>query len=68
MDERITIPVGVAPPEEFAPLPPISEDLVEPDIFNPVKLRFCLRNGGQGDAGRPRHAIASVVVHIVLLR
>ena len=32
MDERITIPQGVAPPEEFTSLGPIPEDLVEPDI------------------------------------
>src|SRR5260370_26030651 len=40
MDERISIPVGAAAPEEFAPLGPISEDLVEPDIFQSGEAAF----------------------------
>src|SRR5258706_4730602 len=40
MDERISIPVGAAAPEEFSPLPPISEDLVEPDIFQSGEAAF----------------------------
>ena len=40
MDERITIPVGVVPPEEFTPLGPISEDLVEPDIIRTGEVSF----------------------------
>jgi hypothetical protein len=40
MDERISIPVGAAPPQEFSPLPPISEDLVEPDIFQSGEVSF----------------------------
>src|SRR5260221_9176469 len=40
MDERISIPVGVAPPEEFRPLGPISEDLVEPDLFQTGEAAF----------------------------
>src|SRR5258707_9708389 len=40
MDERISIPVGAAAPQEFSPLPPISEDLVEPDIFQSGEAAF----------------------------
>ena len=40
MDERISIPVGVAPPEEFQPLGPISEELVERDLFQTGEAAF----------------------------
>lgn len=40
MDERITIPMGVAPPEELPPLPPVSEELVEPDIIRTGEVSF----------------------------
>ncbi|HYA61725.1 MAG TPA: TonB C-terminal domain-containing protein [Candidatus Sulfotelmatobacter sp.] len=40
MDERITIPQGVAPPEELPELPPVSEDLVAPDIIQTGELSF----------------------------
>jgi len=40
MDERITIPVGVAPPEELPELPPVSEELVEPTIINTGEVSF----------------------------
>ena len=40
MDERITIPQGVAPPEELPELPPVSEDLVAPDIIRTGELAF----------------------------
>src|ERR1700740_1515467 len=52
MDERITIPVGVAPPEEFRPLGPISQDLVEPDIFQSGEAAF-LPPEGRGGGGAP---------------
>jgi len=68
MDERITIPVGVAPPEEFQPLGPISEDLVEPDLFQSGEAAFLPPEwrGKQTPEDRIT-AIASVVFHIVLL-
>jgi TonB family protein len=68
MDERITIPVGVAPPEEFRPLGPISEDLVEPDLFQSGEAAFLPPEwrGKQTPEDRIT-AIASVVFHIVLL-
>lgn len=40
MDERVTIPQGVAAPEELPELPPVSEDLVEPDIIQTGELSF----------------------------
>src|SRR5882724_1800636 len=68
MDERISIPVGVAPPQDFSPLPPISEDLVEPDLFQTGEAAFLPPEwrGKQTPEDRIT-AIASVVFHIVLL-
>jgi TonB family protein len=68
MDERITIPVGVAPPEEFAPLGPISEDLVERDLFQTGEAAF-LPPEWRGKATPEDRitAVASVVFHIILL-
>jgi TonB family protein len=40
MDERITIPMGVAAPEELPELPPVSEELVEPTIINTGEVSF----------------------------
>jgi TonB family protein len=40
MDERITIPMGVAPPQELPPLPAVSEELVEPDIIRTGEVSF----------------------------
>jgi len=68
MDERISIPVGVAPPQDFAPLPPISEDLVEPDIFQSGEAAF-LPPEWRGKATPEDRVttVASVVVHILLV-
>jgi TonB family protein len=68
MDERISIPVGVAPPEEFRPLGPISEELVERDLFQTGEAAFLPPEwrGKQTPEDRVT-AIASVVFHIVLL-
>jgi TonB family protein len=68
MDERITIPVGAAPPAEFAPLPPISEDLVEPDIFQSGEVAFLPPEGRGKPTTEDRvTAVASVVFHILLV-
>ena len=40
LDERITIPQGVAPPEELPELPPVSEELVEPNIIQTGEVAF----------------------------
>jgi hypothetical protein len=68
MDERITIPVGVAPPEVFTPLPPISEDLVEPDIFQSGEAAF-LPPEWRGKATPEDRVttVASVIFHIALV-
>lgn len=68
MDERITIPVGAAPPQVFSPLPPISEDLVEPDIFQSGEVSF-LPSEGRGKPGVEERVttITSVVFHILLV-
>jgi TonB family protein len=68
MDERISIPVGVAPPQEFTPLPPISEDLVEPDIFQSGEAAF-LPPEWRGKATPEDRVttVVSVVVHILLI-
>src|SRR5258707_14625624 len=54
MDERISIPVGAAAPQEFSPLPPISEDLVEPDIFQSGEAAF-LPPEWRGKPTSPQH-------------
>ena len=54
MDERVTVPQGAAPPEEFSPLPPVSEELVEPDIIQTGEVAFLTperpSQGSFGDA------------------
>jgi TonB family protein len=68
MDERITIPVGVAPPEEFAPLPPISEDLVEPDIIQTGEVSFLPPEERFARTLEDRITnIVSVVLHILVV-
>jgi outer membrane biosynthesis protein TonB len=68
MDERITIPVGVAPPEELRPLGPISEDLVEPDIIQTGEAAFLPPEWRGKPTTEDRiTAIASFVFHAILL-
>jgi TonB family protein len=68
MDERITIPVGAAPPEEFTPLGPISEDLVEPDIIQTGEVAFLPPEWrGKPTAEDRVTTITSVVLHILLV-
>jgi hypothetical protein len=40
MDERITVPQGAAPPEVLPEILPVSEELVQPDIFQTGELSF----------------------------
>src|SRR5262245_57840926 len=40
LDERITVPVGAAPPAVVPPPPRVSEDLVEKDIFLTGEVNF----------------------------
>jgi TonB family protein len=68
MDERISIPVGAAPPEEFSPLPPISEDLVERDIFQSGEAAFLPPEWRGKPTTEDRvTTIVSVVSHILLV-
>src|SRR5258705_10274449 len=68
MDERISIPVGAAAPEEFSPLPPISEDLVEPDIFQSGEAAFLPPEWRGKPTTEDRvTTVASVVFHILLI-
>ena len=68
MDERITFPVGAAAPEEFAPLGPISEDLVEPNIIQTGEVAFLPPEGRGKPTTEDRvTAISSVVFHILLV-
>ncbi|HWY08797.1 MAG TPA: TonB C-terminal domain-containing protein [Candidatus Acidoferrales bacterium] len=68
MDERISIPVGAALPQEFSPLPPISEDLVEPDIFQSGEVSFLPPEGrGKPTVEDRVTTITSVVFHILLV-
>jgi len=67
MDERITIPQGVAPPEELPAVLPVSEDLVEPNIINTGEVTF-LPPERLGKRTPQEHArlIGSVAAHILV--
>jgi outer membrane biosynthesis protein TonB len=68
MDERISIPVGAAPPQEFSPLPPISEDLVEPDLFQSGEAAFLPPEWRGKPTTEDRvTTVASVVFHVLLI-
>jgi outer membrane biosynthesis protein TonB len=68
MDERISIPVGAALPQEFSPLPPISEDLVEPDLFQSGEAAFLPPEWRGKPTTEDRvTTVASVVFHVALL-
>src|SRR5258708_10562298 len=68
MDERISIPVGAAAPQEFSPLPPISEDLVEPDIFQSGEAAFLPAEWRGKPTTEDRvTTVASVVFHVLLV-
>ncbi|HTB92943.1 MAG TPA: TonB C-terminal domain-containing protein [Candidatus Sulfotelmatobacter sp.] len=68
MDERISIPVGAAAPEDLGPLGPISEDLVEPDIFQSGEAAFLPPEWRGKPTTEDRvTTIVSVVSHILLV-
>jgi TonB family protein len=68
MDERITIPVGVVPPEELPPLPPVSEELVEPNVINTGEVSF-LQPEDRDYRGRDERiqTLVSTIVYALLL-
>lgn len=68
MDERITIPQGVKPPEEFQPLGPISADLVEPDILQTGEVAFLSpESRGERSLGEKINATVSVAMHVAVI-
>jgi len=69
MDERITIPVGVAPPQDLPPLPPISEELVEPNIISTGQVSFLppVERDYRGRDERVARWISMVVYALMLL-
>ena len=67
MDERVTVPQGAMPPEEFSPLPPVSEELVEPDILQSGEVAFLTpARPSQGSFGDAITRVVSIVFHILL--
>jgi TonB C terminal len=69
LDERITIPQGVAPPEVLpAVLPAVSEDLVEPDIIQTGELSFLPTARTQGmPRGEMIVAGASLLLNLLFI-
>ena len=68
MDERITIPQGVAPPEELPELPPVSEDLVEPNIIQTGEVAFLPpERATQKTPKEMATTISSVAFHVLLI-
>ena len=65
MDERITVPQGAVPPEEFSPLPVVSEELIEPDILQTGEVAFLTPSRpSQGSFGDAITRVVSVAMHI----
>lgn len=68
LDERITIPQGVAPPEELPVTLSVSEDLVEPDIIHTGEVSFLPpERPTQKTVNDLVTRIGSVVFHILLV-
>jgi TonB family protein len=67
MDERITVPQGAVPPEEFSPLPVVSEELIEPDILQTGEVAFLTPSRpSQGSFGDAMTRVVSITFHILL--
>ena len=67
LDERITIPQGVAPPAEFSPLPPISEELVERDILQSGEVTFLPpERSVQKTFGEKFNSVTSAALHVAI--
>lgn len=68
MDERISIPQGVVPPEELPAVLPVSEDLVEPDIMQTGEVSFLPpERVAQKTPKEMATTISSVALHVLLI-
>jgi len=68
MDERVTVPQGGAAPLEFSPLPPVSEELIEPDILQTGEVAFLSpERPTQTSIADATTRIVSVAMHILLV-
>lgn len=68
MDERITIPQGVVPPDELPETLPVSEDLVEPDIMKTGEVSFLPpERVSQKKSKEMATTVSSVAFHVLLI-
>jgi TonB C terminal len=68
MDERITIPHGVAPPDELPEILIVPDDLVEPDIIQTGEVSFLPPERPSETTGKDLATrIASVAFHILMI-
>jgi hypothetical protein len=68
MDERVTVPQGAAPPQEFSPLPQVSEELIEPDILQTGEVSFLApERPSRTSVVDATTRIVSVAIHILVL-
>jgi hypothetical protein len=68
LDERITIPQGVAPPAELPAVLPVSEDLVEPDIIQTGEVSFLPpERAAQKTTEEMITTVSSVVFHVLVV-
>jgi TonB family protein len=68
LDERITIPQGVAPPEDLSVTLTVSEDLVEPDIIQTGEVSFLPpERPSQKTTEEMVTTVSSVVFHVLFV-
>jgi outer membrane biosynthesis protein TonB len=68
MDERITIPQGVAPPDELPEILIVPDDLVQPDIINTGEVSFLPPERPNETAGKDLATrIVSIAAHILMV-
>ncbi|HTZ48200.1 MAG TPA: TonB C-terminal domain-containing protein [Verrucomicrobiae bacterium] len=68
LDERITVPQGAQPPEEMPEMPAVSEELVQPDIFQTGELSFLPSEQQQKrPIGEIVVAVASLLLNVMFI-
>jgi hypothetical protein len=68
LDERITVPVGAAPPAVIKPLTaPPPADLVEPDVFTTGEVHLAAPEPEEKPAWQLTTRISSIAIHALLL-